>query len=145
MIQSKFIKEFLLISNIYRTMNNILKEKLSANNIPINETQLVLLFLMHNSNDLTAEEMLKLGHFSTSNLLFNINTLISNDFAKIPEIENFSDQLDIPMNLSMDGKDTLNNIDKIFKNINTNSNEGFLNFLVEYENNIKNLSKSSRK
>ena len=122
MIQSKFIKEFFMVSNIYRTMNNILKEKLSQNNIPINETQLILLFLMNNSNDLTPDKMLKLGHFSTSNLLFNINTLVSNDFAQIKEEKNFTDQFDIPMNLSIDGKETLSNIDKIFKNINTNSN-----------------------
>lgn len=145
MIQSKFIKEFFLISNIYRTMNNILKEKLYLNNIPINETQLVLLFLMHNKNNLTADEMLKLGHFSTSNLLFNINTLVSNDLAQVKEEKNFSDQLDMPMNLSIDGKDTLNNIDKIFKNVNTNSNDNFLNFLVEYENNIQSISKTSNR
>lgn len=145
MIQSKFIKEFFLISNIYRTMNNILKEKLYLHNIPINETQLVLLFLMHNKNNLTADEMLKLGHFSTSNLLFNINTLVSNDLAQVKEEKNFSDQLDMPMNLSIDGKDTLNNIDKIFKNVNTNSNDNFLNFLVEYENNIQTISKTSNR
>lgn len=145
MVNSKFIKEFFLISNIYRRMNNILKEKLSQNNIPINETQLVLLFLMHSNNNLTPDEMLKLGHFSTSNLLFNINTLVSNDFAKIKEEKSFSDQLDIPMNLSNDGTETLNNIHKIFKNINTNSNENFINLLAEYENNIEKLNKVSSK
>ena len=145
MIESKFIKEFFIISNIYRTMNNILKEKLAQNNIPINETQLVLLFLMHNNNNLTPDEMLKLGHFSTSNLLFNINTLVSNDFAQIKEEEPFKEQLDMPMNLSMDGKGTLNNIDKIFKNINTNSNESFLDSLVNYDNNLQSLNKTSSK
>jgi hypothetical protein len=145
MINSKFIKEFFIVSNIYRTMNNILKEKLSANNIPINETQLILLFLMNNSNDLTPDEMLKLGHFSTSNLLFNINTLVSNDFAQIKEEKNFTDQFDIPMNLSMDGKETLSNIDKLFKNINTNSDDNFLNILIEYEKNIEMINKSSKK
>ena len=124
-------------------MNNILKEKLSSNNIPINETQLILLFLMNNSNDLTPDQMLKLGHFSTSNLLFNINTLVSNDFAQIKEEKNFTDQFDIPMNLSMDGKETLSNIHKLFKNVNTNSNENFLNVLMEYEKNIEFIGKSS--
>ena len=143
MIQSQFIKEFFIVSNIYRTMNNILKEKLSSNNIPINETQLILLFLMNNSNDLTPDQMLKLGHFSTSNLLFNINTLVSNDFAQIKEEKNFTDQFDIPMNLSMDGKETLSNIHKLFKNVNTNSNENFLNVLMEYEKNIEFIGKSS--
>lgn len=136
MIESKFIKEFLIISHIYRAMNNILKSKLYKHNIPLNETQIVLLFLMNDHNILTGEEMLKLGHFSTSNLLFNINTLLSNNFA-VNEVPNSIDnQLDMSLNLSKNGLNILKDIDKIFKNVSTNSDETTLNLLAKYEQNL---------
>ena len=139
MIESKFIKEFIAISDIYRAMNKILKEKLYKNNIPLNETQIVLLFLMNDHSILTPEEMFKIGHFSTSNLLFNINTLVSNHFAKSTPTNPLDEQLNIPVNLSKDGKNILKNIDKIFKNINIDTHEDFISNLLKYEKKLENL------
>lgn len=133
MIESKFMKEFFIISTIYRTMNNLLKEKLTENNIPLNETQITILFLMHNKDMIKTEDILKMGHFTTSNLLFNINTLNNNNYIHVNQKEDYEEQLDNNINLAKDGKEILISIDKLCKNLETNISSEFINLLSNYQ------------
>jgi hypothetical protein len=144
MIESEFIKEFFIISNIYRNMNNILKDKLVKNNIALNETEIIILFLLSEKNQLTTEEMLKIGYFSSSNLLFNLNSLNNNSYVKS---ENFKEDnpLKATSSLSLNGSSVLSNVNRICKNINTNCDKNFIDLLIKYQTNINKLSEKNKK
>jgi len=117
MLESKFLKEFFIISNIYRTMSNLLKEKLLQHNTPLTETQIMILFLMNNKNTMTSQELLEMGHFSTSNLLFNINNLNNNHYIHVqPSKKSFEYDMNTPVDLSENGGDILKKIHKLCNN-----------------------------
>jgi hypothetical protein len=142
MIQSQFMKEFFMISNIYRIMSNLLKEKLLQNNIPLNEAQITILFLMDNNNTMSAESILKMCHFTTSTLLFNLNDLNQNNYIQM-DMDNLSynQKMKDLVNLSADGEKILSLIDNLCANIYTNKNhspETFLH-LSTYEQNLHQL------
>jgi hypothetical protein len=138
MIESKFMKEFFIISNIYRTMSNVLKEKLLQNNIPLNETQLTILFLMNDNNHITSETILKTGYFNVSSLLFNISGLNNKDYIHLKHNE-YEAQLNCPMEVSDNGKQVLNTIDKIFRKYKNMDTENLLHLLDEYKKGLETI------
>ena len=127
--ENTFIKEFFLVSNIYRLMSNYVKQQLKHYNIPINETQLNLLFLMHDNHGMSGEDMLTAGNFALSTLLFNINNLQNTSLLDRDDgIVN--NKLHKQIHVSKDGSTLLAKIENIFKN---NSNKEFYDHLILYE------------
>lgn len=127
-------------------MNNVLKNKLKQNNIPINETQLNILFLMYaNEKDINPDELLKMGNFALSSLLFNINNLQSTFFL---EGKDCITQYNLKDNIHMseNGKALLERVDKLCANIYKNKDHrqsvDFYHQLIAYEQEVnKNIGK----
>lgn len=139
MMESKFMQEFFIISSIYRQMSSLLKEKLLQNNLPLSETQIMILFLMHNQNNMTSQDILRMGHFTSSNLLFNISNLSNSDYVHINyENKDYDQNLSHPMNLSKNGREILNTVDKLCMNIDIDKSGNILNLLSNYQENLEN-------
>ena len=148
MLESKFMKEFFIISNIHRTMSNLLKEKLLQNNLPLTETQIMILFLMNNKdkNIITSQDILEMGHFSTSNLLFSMNSLNNNNYVHVQHNKKkLGYDMHSPVDLSNNGLEMLQKIDKICSNLSYKSQENIVNLLSEYQTSIEEAISKSKK
>ena len=142
MLESKFMKEFFIISNIYRTMSSLLKEKLLHNNLPLTETQIMILFLMNNKNTqtITSQEILEMGHFSTSNLLFSMNNLTNNNYVHVQHNKKkIGYDMNSPVDLSTNGEDILKKIDKLCDNFKYKSENNLLNLLSIYQKEMEDM------
>lgn len=117
MTESDFLKEFFIISNIYRSMSNILKNKLKKCNIPLNETQIQMLFLLYNSKELSSNDMLSIGNYALSTLVFNMNNLQNFSCIEGEEMPS-SNNLNQTFKISTDGK-------KLFEKINNLLEESY--------------------
>lgn len=137
--KSSFIKEFFLISSIYRKMSAYVKQQLKQQNIPVNETQLNLLFLMYNNEGMSGDEMLQVGNFALSTLLFNMNNL-QNASLIATDKDILNTNLHKQIHISEEGYNLLAKIENIFEvrttKSNINSDKNFYNDLIHYEQSI---------
>ena len=119
-------------------MNAYVKQQLRLHNIPINEVQLNLLFLMYSNEGMTSEEMLHMGNFSLSTLLFNMNNLQNANLLNTNE-DMVSTNMHKKVNISHSAYNLLEKIEEIFAK---NGDSKFYNELLNYE---KNLNKEIKK
>lgn len=136
--KSSFIKEFFLISNIYRTMSSYVKQQLKQHNIPVNEVQLNLLFLMYSNDGMSSEELLNSGNFALSTLLFNMNNLQNASLIDTNE-DIVNTNLHKEINISKDGYSLLEKIDKLFQK---DGDIELYTQLINYEKKIEKIVKN---
>lgn len=119
-------------------MSSYVKQQLKQHNIPVNEVQLNLLFLMYSNDGMSSEELLNSGNFALSTLLFNMNNLQNASLIDTNE-DIVNTNLHKEINISKDGYSLLEKIDKLFQK---DGDIELYTQLINYEKKIEKIVKN---